>query len=168
MKPQMQQQQQQAQLEKLAKPLPGEEPARPKAWPFFAVAAAALALFVGAMAIRTPAAPALPGDPREGITAQQHAQLDENRQLLEKQGLKAGQIMVRDWGAIDGDGVSLNGSPAISLDAQWRALSAGAGSVILTAKQGELGCSSVEIRDETGASYQLCLMDGEPIRTYAK
>lgn len=126
-----------------------------------AVAAIALSSMVGN------GAGAAIGDSKEGINASAMAQLDTNRSALEKTGMKAGTLRFRDWGVIDGDALTLNGAFVGPLRSDYLALSTGAGSMIIQAKAGSLGCVSVEVADEAGAVYQLCLKDGEPIKTFA-
>lgn len=140
--------------------------AMPTPWKAFfasviAVSAGAV-IFVGAQAY----VPATAQDRAERITPADMEQLEKNRAALEANGLVAGTVYVRDYAVIDGDVVVLNGAP-VPLVSSPTPLDITAGSVMLIAGAGQLGCVTVEIGDINGA-YQLCLRDGDPIRTRAR
>lgn len=132
-------------------------------------ASAAVFAAAVAMSIMTPkAASILYTDKKEGISAAVLQQLQSNRTALEKNGLKAGTIKVRDWGAIDGDAAVINGAFIGPLQATYQPISLGAGAVSIKAKAGAVGCVTIEIADATGAAHQVCVNDGDPINTFAK
>lgn len=140
-----------------------------RAVPWKAVAAgvaAVAAAFVLHAGLTVPAPPAVP-DSGERLGASDMAQLDTNRQALESAGIAAGSnVYVRDYAAIDGDAVILNGV-TIPLGSLPTMLAVTPGPVELMAVAGSTGCVTVEIGDGAGV-YQLCLRDGDPIRTRAR
>ena len=107
-------------------------------------------------------------DPSEKITPAVMQQLENNRALLEKNGLKSGNIYVRDYGAVDNDGVTVNGTLRYALTAAYQTFSSAPGALKLSAIEGTSGCSTIEVRDDAGAIYQLCLRSGDPITTFTR
>lgn len=100
------------------------------------------------------------------VIALTEAELDMNRMLLEMNGINK-NFTVRDYSAIDGDMVDINGSAQINLNASPVPLAGDPGELELSAIAGSSGCVTVEIADEVSV-YQLCLRDGDPIKTYIK
>lgn len=100
----------------------------------------------------------------ENLSVGDLAQLDQNRAALEAGGLAAGMIYVRDFAAVDGDAVIVNGT-AVPLTSAPTPLEVGAGPLVLVAAAGSTGCVTVEVGDASGV-YQLCLRDGDPIGTF--
>lgn len=141
----------------------------PNDLPWRPVLAATVAALAGAIVwagLSSPTAgPA--ADMGEHLAGADLAQLDANRGALEAAGLAAGStIYVRDYAAIDGDAVLFNGA-RIPLGAQPAQLTVSPGRLTLAAVTGSTGCVTVEIGDSAGV-YQLCLRDGDPIRTRAR
>jgi hypothetical protein len=141
--------------------------ARPVPWKAIAAGVTAIAAaFVIHAGLTVPTPPAAP-DAGEQLGGSEMAQLDTNRSALESAGLAAGSnIYVRDYAAIDGDAVVLNGL-RVPLEALPTMLAVARGPVELMAVAGSTGCVTVEIGDGAGV-YQLCLRDGDPIRTRAR
>lgn len=141
--------------------------ARPMPWKAVAAGVAAVAAaFVLHAGLTVPSAPPAP-DSGERLAPSDMAQLDTNRQALESTGIAAGSnVYVRDYAVVDGDAVVLNGV-TIPLEALPTMLAVAPGPVELMAVAGATGCVTVEIGDGAGV-YQLCLRDGDPIRTRAR
>lgn len=144
---------------------PRELPWRP-ALVVAAAAAVAAVLFAGFQAYQAQPSVSAIADQGERLSSADMAQLEENRGALESAGLASGTIYVRDYAAEDGDGVVLNGT-RITIFNQPTPLSVTSGPLMLTAAAGSTGCVTVEIGDSAGG-YQLCLRDGDPIRTRAR
>lgn len=145
-------------------------PARAVPWkPVLAVSAAvavAAVLSAGFQAHQAqPSIAAIP-DRGEHLVDSDMVQLQQNREALESAGLASGTIYVRDYAAEDGDAVILNGARILLAD-RPTPLTVTPGPLILTAAAGSTGCVTVEIGDPSGV-YQLCLRDGDPIRTRAR
>lgn len=120
-----------------------------------AVLAAAL---VGAAAlvsaIRSPA-PALPE--LAAATADTEAALAQ----LVADGLPAQGVTVRDWAAIDGDGVYANGVP-ITATGTPTPIGLAPGTLTLNAFAGSAGCITLEVTAPGRPPYQLCLAPNTP------
>lgn len=154
-------------IEAAASWLTRPESASPVPWKILGVAVAAVAagavLWAG---LTVPGAPAAL-DAGEGLSAGDLAQLAINHGALESAGLAAGAaVYVRDFGVIDGDAVVFNGV-TIPLQRLPTMLNVTPGSVELMAVAGSTGCVTIEVGDGAGV-YQLCLRDGDPIRTRAR
>lgn len=91
--------------------------------------------------------------------------LEHNRMLLEVNGISK-NFTVRDYSTIDGDRVLVNGSQ-IPLNGAPTPIGGSPGTLNLVASAGSIGCVTVEIADEVSV-YQLCLRDGDPIKTFIK
>jgi hypothetical protein len=68
-------------------------------------------------------------------------------------------VTLRDWAAIDGDGILLNGTPVV-LDSTPVPIVLAPGVLTLTAFAGELGCVTLEVSAPGRPPYQLCLPAG--------
>lgn len=117
-------------------PLPG--------WLPFAGGAAVVATVI-ALLLLLPAA----DQDQESMSAEQARVLQSNAAAIAGAGLQAGLVTVRDWAAVDGDGVLLNGVPVI-VGAAPVPVQIGKGALVLTAKPGTVGCVTLEIRDAAG------------------
>lgn len=99
------------------------------------------------------------------------AQLQENRSLLEKNGLSK-NFLVRDYADIDDDKVIINGGGVVHLVAAPIPLTGEPGSLVMRAGAGESGCVTIEVIDTDKpmgeGTYDLCLQDGDPIKTYIR
>jgi len=91
--------------------------------------------------------------------------LEHNRMLLEANGISK-NFTVRDYSTIDGDRVLVNGNQ-IQLSGAPTPIGGSPGTLNLVASAGSMGCVTVEIADEVSV-YQLCLRDGDPIKTFIK
>lgn len=142
-------------------------PASPVPWKILGAAVAAVAagavLWAGLTVPGAP--PAL--DAGENLSTGDLAQLATNREALEYAGLAAGTaVYVRDFGMVDGDAVVFNGA-TIPLQRLPIMLNVTPGPIELMAVAGSTGCVTVEVGDGAGV-YQLCLRDGDPVRTRAR
>ena len=146
---------------------PAEEQARatgaplPGWLPFAVGAAAAAAAAVIALLLLLPAAD------QESMSTEQARVLQSNAAAIAGAGLQAGLVTVRDWAAVDGDGVLLNGVPVI-VGAAPVPVQIGKGALVLTAKPGTIGCVTLEIRDASGFGGHLCLAPGQPLNTFGR
>lgn len=144
-------------------------PAAPRELPWKPVLAVTVAVLAGAIIWAGLSVPAVApvADQGENLVDADVAQLRLNREALESAGLAAGNaVYVRDFAAVDGDAVIFNGT-RIPLTSRPTPLTVGPGAVELVAAAGSTGCVSVEVGDGAGV-YQLCLRDGDPIRTRAR
>lgn len=132
------------------------------------VAGGAIASLVAlvALSMYTPAAAVV--DKRENITAAVSAQLEVNKDALVKNGVSQGVVRFRDWAALDGDAVIVNGVYVGPLTSGYTGINIGPGALSITAAAGEVGCVTVEIADPAGPVYQVCVQDGAPINTFVK
>ena len=109
----------------------------------------------------------LPAADQESMSTEQARVLQSNAAAIAGAGLQAGLATVRDWAAVDGDGVLLNGVPVI-VGAAPVPVQIGKGALVLTAKPGTVGCVTLEIRDASGFGGHLCLAPGQPLYTFAR
>jgi len=76
-------------------------------------------------------------------------------------GLPAQGVTVRDWAAVDGDGVYANGVP-ITATGTPTPIGLAPGTLTLNAFAGSAGCITLEVAAPGRAPYQLCLAPNTP------